>query len=108
MNPLVPNIEVEITNSGGNLLLGEEYNLTCVVTGADRLNPVLSYGWTQNGTRLEMIDNKTNVLSFSPFRLSGSGNYSCIVSIFSWYINEPIVINSNTESLEAQCKPSIE
>lgn len=99
---------MEINNSGGNLLLGEEYSLTCVVTGADKLNPVLSYGWTQNGTRLEMIDNKTNVLSFSPFRRSGTGNYSCIVNIFSQYVNKLIVINSRTESIQVQCKPSIE
>ena len=107
MNPLVPNIEVEITNSGGKLFLGEDYNLTCTINGADKLNPVLNYGWIQNGTILEMVDNKTNILSFSSFRLSDAGNYSCIVRICSQYISESIVINSNNESLEVQSKPSI-
>ena len=105
MNPSVPNIEVEITNSGGNLLLGEDYNLTCTINGADKLNPVLNYGWIQNGT---ILDNKTNILSFSSFRLSDAGNYSCTVTICSQYINESIMINSDNESLKVQSKPSIE
>lgn len=107
VNPLVPKVEVEICNSRENLLLGEEYKLICVVIGADKLHPVLSYGWTQNGAELEMIDNKTNnILFFSPFRLSSAGNYSCTVNVSSQYINEFIVIESNNETLEIQSKSS--
>jgi hypothetical protein len=99
-------VEIHNTTSGESLDLGEEYNLTCVVIGADKLNPVLSYGWTQNGSRLEIVDEKINILSFSPFRLSDAGNYCCTVNISSQYINKDIVIESNKESLKVQCKPS--
>ena len=106
MNSLVPKVEVEIHNSGEKFLLGEEYNLTCVVMGADKLHPMISYGWTQNGAEVEMIDDKTNFLSFSPFRLSDAGNYSCTVNISSQYINKSIVIESNNVTLEVQSKSS--
>ena len=97
---------MEIRNSGENFLLGEEYDLTCIVMGVDKLHPVLSYEWTQNGAKLGMIDDKTNILSLSPFRLSGAGNYSCMVNISSQYINKFITIESNNESLEVQSKSS--
>ena len=99
---------MEIINSYGNVQLGENYSLACVVTGADKLNPMLSYEWTRNGNRLEMIDNETNVLSFTPFRLSDAGNYHCNVSICSQYVNDAIMIESNNQSLKVQGKSSTE
>ena len=99
---------MEIINSYGNVQLGEDFSLTCVVTGADKLNPMLNYEWTRNGNRLEMTDNETNVLSFTPFRLSDAGNYCCNVSICSQYVNDAIMIESNNLSLKVQGKSSTE
>ena len=109
--PVVPNIEVIINSSRGNLLymLGEDYNLTCTVMGADKLNPMISYEWTrtQNEDQLEMVDNKNNVYSFPAFRFSDAGNYSCMVNINSNYIEDIIMVTSDIETLLIQCKSSV-
>ena len=87
-----------------NVLLGENYSLICVIMGADKLSPMISYEWIQNDNLQETID---NVLSFSPFRLSHAGNYSCSVTITSNYVKDMIIMKSNIESLLVQSKFSV-
>ena len=99
---------MKINGSRGDLLLGENYNLTCTVMGADKLNPVISYEWT--GTRNEdqqLLDNKNNILLFTPFKLSHAGNYSCTVNIASDYIKDIIRVTSDIETLQVQSKSSL-
>ena len=105
-SPAVPNIEVKINSSRGNLLLGGDYNLTCTVVGADKLNPMISYEWihTQND---ELDDNKNSILSFSPFKLSHAGDYSCVVNITSNYIRDIITMTSDIKPLLVQSKLSL-
>ena len=81
------------------MLLGENYNLTCAIMGADKLSPMISYGWIQNEDPLEMVDKESDVLSFSPFRLSHAGNYSCMVNVTSNYVKDIITMTSNTKPL---------
>ena len=83
------------------MVLGENYNLTCTVMGADKLSPMISYKWIQNGDIVETID---NILSFSHFRLSNTGIYSCTVNISSNYVKEIITMTSNTTTLQVQSR----
>ena len=101
----VPNIEIKIISFRENVLLGENYNLTCTITGADKLSPTISYEWIQNETLLEMVD--SSILSFSPFKLSHAGNYSCIVNITSNYVEDIITMTSDIEPLVVQSRLSV-
>ena len=81
-------------------MLGENYNLTCAVMGADKLSPMIRYEWIQKEDLLEMVVNEYNdVLSFSHFRLSHAGNYNCSVTITSHYVKDMITMTSNIETL---------
>ena len=97
---------MKINSLSGDLRLQEDYNLTCAVMGAEKLNPMISYEWT--GTRNEdQLDSSNSVLSFTPFKLSHAGNYGCVVNITSNYIEDIIMITSDIESLLIQSKLSL-
>jgi hypothetical protein len=74
-------VSLQITGSVGTPTAGESYYLTCTVSGADLLgyNTVASYQWRKDGNIL--AGETVVVLSFSPFRLSHAGQYTCEVAV---------------------------
>ena len=69
------------------------YTLTCSVSGAENLNPFVTYQWTKdNGTQTQIQDGSDpRTISFTPLRLSDVGRYTCQASISSPYLNSDII-----------------
>ena len=92
-----PALSVQITTSG-TPMLGQSNSLTCSVSGAENLNPSITYQWTKNNGTQTQIQNQgpgadPKVLSFSPLRLSDAGRYNCQATISSPYLNNNITVN---------------
>ena len=64
---------VSLTGSGGGQVAGENYTLTCNVTGG--VIAESTYRWFRNGSLCN--ETSTSTLSFSPLRETDSGNYHC-------------------------------
>ena len=97
-----PAISVQITASGPPLLGQNSYSLTCGVTGAENLNPSITYQWTKNNGTLA-VGADPHVLSFSPLRLSDAGRYTCQATVSSPYLNNNItMINSQDVTLQSE------
>ena len=79
-------------NLNAPLMVGQTGNsLTCDVTGADNLNPMITYQWTRNdGSTQTPVGTNSDTLTFSPLRLSNAGDYNCNVTISSTLLNSPI------------------
>ena len=60
-------------SGGGTQIAGEDYTLTCQVTGGETMTP--TYRWFRNGSLL--TGQTSNTLSFSPLRETDSGVYTC-------------------------------
>ena len=101
----MPDIEVVIP-SDISPVLGETYNLTCNVNGADNLNAIITYYWTKdNGTKTLLKSNTKNKnYNFPIFRLSDAGNYTCEVNVSSNYLDDIINEHSHTQlEIESNC-----
>ena len=97
-----PAISVQITASGAPLLGQNSYSLTCGVTGAENLNPSITYQWTKNNGTL-IVGTDPRVLSFSPLRLSDAERYTCQATVSSPYLNNNITrINSQDVILQSE------
>ena len=82
---------MQISDSDSNQIIGESYSLTCGVAGAENLNSTISYQWTKNtGTTQTQVGINSNILSFSPLRLSDAANYTCRVVIDSSFLSSSI------------------
>ena len=87
--------------SGGTSAVGESYSLVCTVTGADQLNPTITYRWFKDNT---VVSGETqSTLSFS-LSLYDSGQYRCDITVSSTLLNQSIIAVSNTQDLTLQCK----
>ena len=64
---------VSLSGSSGPQIAGEDYTLTCEVTGGGITTP--TYRWFRNGSLL--TGQTTATLSFSPLMESDSGVYTC-------------------------------
>jgi hypothetical protein len=95
-----PAISVQITASQDTPMLGQSYSLTCGITGAANLNPSITYQWTNNnGAQMGTAE----ILSFSSFRLSDAGQYTCQATVGSPYLNDNITM-TNTHDIRIQSK----
>ena len=74
----VPSISILIDDNGTNPVAGLNYSLSCEVSGIDTNTTTLSYEWKKDDTLLSKMD---PLLSFSPFRLSHAGHYSCTINM---------------------------
>ena len=64
---------VTLSGSGGAQIAGEDYTLTCQVTGGGTMTP--TYRWFRNESLL--TGQTSNTLAFSPLRETDSGVYTC-------------------------------
>ena len=62
-----------LTGSGVAQIAGENYTLTCQLTGEGTTTPI--YQWFRNGSLL--TDQTSDTLSFSPLSETDSGVYTC-------------------------------
>ena len=94
---IAPSISVMVTaNFNTPQMVGQTGNtLTCDVSGADNLNPIIAYQWTRyNGNTLMLARMTLNTLIFPHLQLSNAGDYNCIAIISSSLLNNDIVMNS--------------
>ena len=83
------------------------YSLMCSVSGAENLNPSITYQWTKNnGTETQIQVGTYQVLSFSPLRVSDAGQYTCQATISSPYLNNNITM-IDTEDIILQSEFSL-
>ena len=85
-----PSVSVQITDGGAAPTAGEDYQLTCSVSGAESLNPTVTYQWTKNSDGQAQVGT-SNTLSFTPLRLSDAASYVCTITISSNYLTGVIV-----------------
>ena len=80
------------------LMVGQTGNtLTCDVSGANNLNPTITYQWTRNdGSTQTPFGTNSNTLILSPLRLSNAGDYTCSVTVSSTLLNNDIITSSGT------------
>ena len=65
-------VVVTISGSGGDQVAGENYTLTCQVTGG--VATASSHRWLKNGS---LLNDTSATLSFSPLRETDPGVYTC-------------------------------
>ena len=101
-----PVVSARITTrlSEVSALVQKGYSLICSVNGAENLNPSISYQWTKNnGTQIQMqTGNDPQVLSFSLFRLSDVGEYTCLATISSSYLNDITVMETQHVAIKSE------
>ena len=83
-------ISAHITYSGNFLNLGNNVTLFCNVSGSEIVNFTIHYQWMKNNTTRVQPGTNSNSLSFSPFRLSDVGQYSCLVTASSSYLDQDV------------------
>ena len=86
-------------------MVGQTSNtLTCDVSGADNLNPAITYQWTRNdGSTQTPVGTNSNTLSLSPLRLSNAGDYTCNATVSSILLNDDIPASAdNTQRVTIQ------
>ena len=99
-----PPVSVQISHGGVTPTAGENYQLVCSVSGAENLNPTISYRWTNNsGSGQTQVGTSSNILSFIPLRLSDAASYVCEVTIASNYLTGDIVaVSVNSQDVRIQ------
>ena len=98
--PSSPEPVITAMVSGGTPTVGESYSLTCTVTGADRLNPTITYQWFKDNT---VVSGETqSTLSLSSLGLS-VGQYRCDVVVGSIRLSQ--VLTSQSSDLRVESKP---
>ena len=86
------------------LMVGQtDSTLTCVVSGADNLNPMTNYRWTRDDETIQ--NGSLNTYTFSPFRLSLAGEsvYTCHATVGSTLLNSNLdASDGTTQRVEIQ------
>ena len=86
---------VQISDGEATPTAGENYQLTCNISGTRNLNPTIAYRWTKNsGSGQTQVGTDSNTLSFTLLRLSNAASYVCEVTITSSYLSEAIIAMS--------------
>ena len=101
-NSIAPLVSVQISDGGATPVAGESYSLTCSVSGAENLNPTITYQWTQNNDTVTHMNSET--LPFSTLRVTDAGDYVCQLNVNSGYLIQAIGASSNPFSVEFESK----
>ena len=97
-------MSVQITDDGTTPTAGENHLLICRVSGAENLNPTITYQWTKDsGSGQAQVGVSSSTLSFTPLRLSDAASYVCEVTISSSSFSRDIVaMSANTFDVRIQ------
>ena len=91
-------------SGGATPTAGEDYQLTCSVSGAENLNPTTTYRWTKNsGSGQTQVGINSNTLSFTPLQLADAARYVCGVTISSSYLINDIAAMTSFD-VRIQCE----
>ena len=96
---------IAVTIQMGDINLGQNHELICNASGAEKLKPRISYRWTKmndTGTVTEVGTN-SSTLSFSSLYLSDAGRFTCEVTITSDFLTGSIT-KENTTKLQFSSK----
>ena len=99
-------MSVQISDDGATPTVGENYQLTCSVSGAENLNPTFTYQWTKNNDTRTQFGTNSSTLSFIPLRLSDAASYVCEVIISSVYLAGDIVamnVDPQDVRIQSEC-----
>ena len=91
--PTTPPMIAVAVSGDGTPTAGQNYTLTCSISGASVTIPS-SYQWGKDGT---ILPERGPTLSFSPLRLFNAGEYTCWVSV-----NGTLFNNSRAVALQSQ------
>ena len=95
---------LQLSGSGATPIPGEDYQLTCSVSGAENFNPTIIYRWTKDsGSGQTQVGANSNTLSFTPLRLADAGSYVCGVTVSSNYLLSDITA-INSFDIRIQCE----
>ena len=88
-----PSLSVQITTNGA-LVLGQSSrnSLVCDVSGAENLNPTITYQWTKNNGTQVQLETTSETLSFFHLKLSDAGRYTCQATVRSSYLSRDITM----------------
>jgi uncharacterized protein YaiE (UPF0345 family) len=97
-------VSVKIIDNGATATAGENYQLTCNVSGAENLNPTTTYRWTKNsGSGQTEVGANSNTFSFTLLRLADAASYVCEVTIDSSYLTGDIMaMNTDSQDVRIQ------
>ena len=108
MFSVVPNVTVQIDNGGLVPVAGQQYFITCNISGVKVLDPSITYRWIKNNGSTHMqTGNDSKSLFFSILKLSDAGEYSCQINIHSLYIGEDIFMVTSSLSIVMRSKLEI-
>ena len=94
----------QLSGGGATPTAGEDYQLTCSVSGAENLNPGITYRWTKNnGISQTQVGADSNTLSFTPLRLADAASYVCGGTVSSSYLASDITA-MNSFDVRIQCE----
>lgn len=96
---------ITVTIQMGDIYLGQNHELICNASGAEKLRISYRYRWTKmndTGTVIEVGTN-SSTLSFSSLYLSDAGSFTCEVTIISDFLTGPIT-KENTTKLQFSSK----
>ena len=101
-----PSVLVQINDGGVTPTLREDYQLTCSVSGAENLNPTITYQWMKNsGSGHTQLETNSNTLSFTRLQLSDAASYVCTVTVTSSYLTgDIVVVNSQDIRIQSRIK----
>jgi hypothetical protein len=98
-----PPVSVQIGNIVSTPTAGQNYLLTCTVSGAENLNPITTYRWIKSSGTQTQVGTNSNTLFFTPLRLSDAASYICEVTISSSYLTGGIItMNANPQDVRIQ------
>ena len=93
-----------VIDNEADQIIRESYSLTCRVAGAENLHSTISYKWTENTgtTNQTQVGTNSNILSFSPLRLSDAANYTCRAAIDSSFLSRFSISSTTTYDVKVQ------
>ena len=98
-----PTVSVQIGNIVSTPTAGENYLLTCSVSGAENLYPTITYRWIKNSSTRLQVGTNSSTLFFTPLQLTDAASYICEVTISSNYLSGDIIaMNANPQYVRIQ------
>ena len=98
-----PPVSIQISDGGATPTGGQNYQLSCSVSGAENLNPTIMYRWIKSSGSGQTQVGTSSTLSYTPLRLSDAASYVCEVTISSSYLTGDIMaMNVNPQNVRIQ------
>ena len=98
-----PAITAKVVPPGNPPAAGQSYSLTCTVTGADSLNPIINYQWFKTTPNRTEVGTNSPTLTFDPLVLSNAGLYNCEATLV---LTQDVTVVSSDYEVQFTCKCS--